>query len=106
MSSKPLWRFREDALVIGAPLVVIPALGFVPITISLLLDPAFHHARVLGLVLLPLFFVCEFAGLSRLAQCFRHDFDVLTPFAAGTVIIFWVIAVCSGVLLAIVVSRS
>jgi hypothetical protein len=105
MEAKPLWRLREDALVIGAPLVVVPALAYVPVTISLLIDPAFPYARLLGVLLLPVFFWCEFAGLSRLAHCFRSDFDVLTLLAAGMVIILWVIAVCSGVLLAIVISR-
>ncbi len=99
---KPLWRRREDALVFGAPLVVVPALAIVPIAVSLLVDPAFRHARILGLVLLPVFFVAELAGLSLLSTTMRRDFDVLTFFAAGTVVIFWVIAVCSGVLLAIV----
>ncbi len=105
MNPKPLWRLREDALVVGAPLLIIPALAIVPITISLLIDPAFPHARLLGILLVPIFYLCEFAGLTRLAHCFRRDFDVLTLFAAGIVIVFWVIAVCSGVLLAIVVSR-
>lgn len=105
MNPKPPWRLREDALVVGAPLLIIPALAIVPITISLLIDPAFPHARLLGILLVPIFYLCEFAGLSRLAHCLRRDFDVLTLFAAGIVIVFWVIAACSGVLLAIVVSR-
>ena len=106
MAAKPPWRLREDALVIGAPLVVVPVLALVPSAISLLIDPIFRHARLLGALLLPVFFLCEFAGLSRLALCFRREFDVLTLLAAGIVIIFWVMAVCSGVLLAIVMSQS
>jgi hypothetical protein len=106
VSTKPLWRQREDALVIGAPLLVIPALAYVPITISLLLNPAFRHARFLGVLVIPVFFLSEFTGLFRLALALRRDFDVLTLFAVGTVIVFWVITVCSGVLLAIVIGQS
>jgi hypothetical protein len=105
VNSKPLWRLREDALVIGAPLLIIPSLAIVPITLSLLIDPAFAYARMLGMLLVPVFFFCEFAGLSRLALVLRREFDVLTLFAAGIVVIFWVIAVCSGVLLAIIISQ-
>ena len=105
MSTKPHWRHREDALLSGAPLLVIPALAYVPITISLFLVPAFPHARLVGLLLIPLFFMSQFVGLSRLALSFRREFDVLTLFAMGTVIIFWVTAVCSGVLLAIVLTQ-
>lgn len=105
MSTKPLWRQREDALLIGAPLLVIPSLAYVPITISLLGFPAFSHARLIGLLLLPPFFLCQFLGLSRLALTLRREFDVLTLFAMGTVILFWVTAVCSGVLLAIVLTH-
>jgi len=105
VSTKPLWRQREDALLIGAPLLVIPSLAYVPITISLLGFPAFSHARLIGLLLLPPFFLCQFLGLSRLALTLRREFDVLTLFAMGTVILFWVTAVCSGVLLAIVLTH-
>lgn len=105
MSTKPHWREREDALLIGAPLLVIPALAYIPITISLFLVPAFAHARALGVLLIPPFFLSQFVGLSRLALTLRREFDVLTLFAMGTVILFWVTAVCSGVLLATVLTQ-
>ncbi len=105
MPSKPIWRQREDALVIGGPLTVLPTLAVVPITISLFVEPAFRYGRTAGVLLLPILFLSEWAGLLRLAQVFRRDFDVLTFFAAGIVIVFSVLAVCSGVLLAIVLSQ-
>jgi len=103
---KPLWRQREDALVLGGPLAVLPALTIVPVTISLFVDPVFSHARILGLLLLPVIFFGEWVGLMRLAVVIRRDLDVLTFFAVGVVIVFWVIAVCSGVLLAILLTQA
>ena len=84
MSTKPLWRQREDALLIGAPLLVIPSLAYVPITISLLGFPAFSHARLIGLLLLPPFFLCQFLGLSRLALTLRREFYVSDALRHGS----------------------
>jgi hypothetical protein len=105
VETKPIWRRREDALVFGAPLTVVPALAIVPIMVSLFVDPAFPHARAVGALLIPFLFVAEFAGLSRLGFALRQDFDVLSLFAAGTAFLFWVMTVCSGILLAIVLSQ-
>ncbi len=105
MPSKPIWRRREDALIVGGPLTVLPALMVVPVIISLFVGPAFQHGRVIGVLLLPVLFAAEWMGLSRLANVFRRDLDVLTFFAVGIVIVFWVVLVCSGVLLAIVLTQ-
>jgi hypothetical protein len=105
VTTNPIWRQREDALVWGAPLVVIPALAFVPLLVSFLFDPAFHHARVVGVILLPLLAIAEVSGLSRIARCFAREFDVLSVLAGGVVVILVVIAMCSGVMLAMIVSR-
>jgi hypothetical protein len=105
VATKPLWRQREDALVVGAPLVVMPALAIVPIVISFLIDPVFPHARLAGVVVVPLTFLAESFGLSRLGLTLQSEFDVLTLFGAATALLFWVIAGCSGILLAIVISH-
>lgn len=105
MAIRPLWRQREDALIVGGPFAVLPALAIVPVIVSLFVGPAFSYARLVGLVLLPVIFASEWVGLSRLGIVIRQDFDVLTFFAVGIVIVFWVIAVCSGVLLAIVLTQ-
>jgi hypothetical protein len=101
-----MWRQREDALILGGPLAVLPALMVVPVTISLFVDPAFRYARVAGVLLLSILFACEWLGLMRLAVVFRRNLDVLTFFAVGIVIVFWVVSVCSGVLLAIVLAQA
>jgi hypothetical protein len=100
VEAKPLWRKREDALVVGAPLVVIPALVLVPV-----IRPAFSHARAIGIALLPVLAASEVVGLNRLALTLRRNFDVLTFFAAGTIFVFWVVMACACTLLGVVLSR-
>jgi len=106
MNREPSWEARETALVWGAPLVLFPALAIAPVTISLLIEPAFAHARVLGCALVPLLIASIAFGLSRLAACFRRDMDVITLLAGGTVVVLIVICMCAGVIVASVVSPS
>jgi hypothetical protein len=73
--------------------------------VSLLIDPFFPHARVLGLVLLPLVAWAMAAGLARLASCFLGKFDVMTLLAGATMVVLVVIAMCAGVVLASVVAE-
>lgn len=103
MKAEPTWREREAALTWGAPLVLFSALAFVPVTVSLILEPLFPYARALGGVLTPAIGAAMTFGLARLAYCFRRDFDVITFFAGGAMIALVVIAMCSGVILASVV---
>jgi hypothetical protein len=99
-SHRPAWHQRESDLLWGAPLTLFPALAVVPVTVSLFLDPFFPHARVAGLIAVLLMAISAVAGLSRLASCFRRDFDVITFFAAGTVIVLIVVCMSSGIVLA------
>jgi hypothetical protein len=104
-ATEPGWRERESALLWGVPLVLFSALAWIPITISLMVEPAFHHARIVGLVLLALLGWCFARGVSRLALCFRRDFDVLSLLAGGTVVVLVVISMCAGVILASVIGN-
>ncbi len=99
------WRSRESALLWGVPMVLFSALAFVPVAVSLIIEPAFPYARMLGLALLPVLGYCFASGSSRLASCFRSDFDVLSLLAGGTVVVLVVISMCAGVVLASVVGR-
>jgi hypothetical protein len=101
----PIWRERENALMWGAPLAIVPALSVVPITVSLMLYPAFPWARLAGALLTPVMGWSVVAGISRLAVTLRRDFDALTFFAAGVVLTMWVIVACSGVLLGVVLTN-
>lgn len=105
VKAEPTWREREAALIWGVPMVLFASLAFVPVTVSLVLEPLFPYARVLGCVLLPLVGAAMAFGLSRLARCFRRDFDVITLCAGGTMVVLVVISMCSGVILASVVAN-
>ena len=85
-------------------MVLFPALALMPVTISLCLQPFFPHARLLGCVLMPFLVACIASGLSRLAECFRRDMDVISLFAGGTVVVLVVIAMTSGIILASAIS--
>lgn len=102
--NKPEWHERETALVWGTPMVLFPALAFIPVSVSMILEPAFAHARVLGCVVLPFLAAAMASGVSKLAVCFRRDFDVLSLFAGGTIIALVVISMCAGVILASAIS--
>lgn len=81
-------------------MVLFPALAIAPVTISFVLEPAFPHARIVGVLLFPLLAASLAFGIGRLASCFRRDFDVLTLFAGGTVVVLIVIAMATGIILA------
>jgi hypothetical protein len=100
---KAAWQQREANLVWGAPLVLFPALALVPVIVSLILEPMFGYARVLGFLMVPVLAFSAIAGLGRLAACFRRDFDVITFFAGGTVVVLVVICMSAGVVLASVI---
>ena len=103
--TEPAWHQRETALIWGAPMVLFASLAFIPVTASLLLEPLFPHARIVGCVLLPLVVASIASGISRLAFCFGSEFDVLSLFAGGTVVALIVISMCAGVILASVVAN-
>jgi len=104
MRAEPTWRERETALVWGTPMVLFAALGFLPVTVSLLIWPVFGHARIVGSVLLALIAASIASGVSRLAVCLGRDFDVLSLFACGAAVVLVVIAMCAGIVLASVIS--
>jgi len=99
-SACPAWRKRDDALAWGVPMVLLPALAFIPVAASLIVEPAFAHARVMGFLLLPVVVTVIAQGISKLALCLNHEFDVLSLFAGGTAIVLVVISMCAGVVLA------
>jgi hypothetical protein len=99
----PSWRHRETALVWGVPLVLFPALAVVPVAVSLLIYPSFTHARIVGLALLPVIAACEIKGIASITFSLSDEFDLLSVIAGGAVVVLVVIAMCTGVLLAIVI---
>ncbi len=100
------WQEREHSLMVGAPLVLLPAFAVLPTLAVLIYVPAFSYARVLGFALLVVYGAAEVVGIRKLADCVQLDFDVITFFAWGTVFILMVVIACVGVLLVGLVFRG
>lgn len=94
------WAERERALYLGAPLVVFPALALLPLVAFWVVVPRFAHARPLGLALLPLLLALIAFGMARLARCLHHEFDIISFLACGSLAVFFVIVLYTGVYLA------
>lgn len=93
------WAHRERALYLGAPLVVFPALALLPLITFWVVAPRFAHARPLGLALVPLLLACITFGMGRLARCLHHEFDLISFLACGSLAVFFVIVLYTGVFL-------
>ena len=94
------WMERERALCVGAPLAVFPALAILPVIAFCILEPGFPHARTAGLVVLPLLAAAIAYGIGRLSLCLRHPFDIISFFAAGSLVVLLFLMICTGVMLA------
>lgn len=94
------WMERERALCIGAPLAVFPALAMLPVAAFGVLSPQFPHARSFGTIALVLLAAAVACGVSRLAQCFRAGFDIISFFAGGSLAVLLFIMTYTGVMLA------
>jgi len=95
------WKDRQRLLFTGAPLAIVPALLFLPALAYLVITPAVRHSFVLAAMFFPVAAVAEAAGLYRVVCCcVSRPFDLLTMFAAGTLIVLLVIAAYTGFFLA------
>lgn len=93
------WAQRERALYLGAPLIVFPALAILPIVAFWVVAPRFAGSRPLGMGLLPLLLASIAFGVSRLAHCLRHEFDIISFLACGSLVVFFVIVLYTGIFL-------
>jgi hypothetical protein len=85
----------------GAPLAIIPALVFLPALAYLVITPSMRHATLVAAILFPLSAVLEGLGVYRLVRCcVSPQFDLLSIFAAGTLMVLLVIATYTGFFLA------
>jgi len=105
-STQTSWRERENSLMLAAPLVLLPAISVLPTVAFLIYEPAFPYAPVLGTLLLVGYGIAEVAGIRKLADCVKLEFDVISFLAWGTVVILIVIVICVGVLLVGLVFRG
>jgi hypothetical protein len=97
------WRERERAFYVGAPLAIVPALGFLPAVMFLLVTPKIAHAHVMALVLLPILGLVSAFGLWKLAiGAVQRPFGILNALSAGALFVLLVIAAYTGLFLALV----
>jgi hypothetical protein len=100
------WRQRERLFYWGAPLALIPALGFLPAFVWLIFSPRVPHATAWAVVSFPLMAVAEFVGVSRLVRgCVERPFNLLTMLSLGAMLVLLVIATYTGLFLAALVER-
>jgi len=100
------WKERERAFYVGAPLAIVPALGFLPAIMFLIVAPVIAHARILAAFILPVFAVAGSVGLWKLAVgAVERPFGILNALSAGALLVLLVIATYTGLFLAFVVVK-
>src|SRR5207237_10390269 len=96
------WQHREALFFWGAPLAVVPALGLLPAFAFLVLTPAFAYARIAAVCAFPILVLGELWGISKLVRCFiPRPFDLLTALSFGSFAIVLLIAIYTGIFLAV-----
>lgn len=100
------WRERERAFYIGAPLAIVPALGFLPAVMILLVAPKVAHAHVIAFLVLPILGLVSACGLWKLAMgAVQRPFGILNALSAGALFVLLVIAAYTGLFLALVMVK-
>lgn len=93
---------RERAFLIGAPLAIIPALGFLPAVTFLIVFPRFAHGRAIGMVLVPACAVVSCLGLWKLALgAVQKPWGLFNFLSCGALMVLLVIAAYTGLFLAL-----
>lgn len=100
------WRRRERLFYWGAPLAILPALGFLPMFVSLIFEPRVRHATAWAAVLFPAMAVAEVVGVAKLVRgCVERPFNLLSLLSLGAMLVLLVIAAYTGMFLAALVQR-
>jgi len=100
------WKERERAFYIGAPLAIVPALGFLPAVMFLVVVPKFAHGRAVALVLLPILGLGSSFGLWKLAiSAVQRPFGILNALSFGALLVLLVIASYTGLFLALITGK-
>ena len=101
------WRERERAFYLGAPLAILPALGFLPATVFLVLAPRIVHGPSIALAVLPILAMVSGIGLWKLAiGAVQRPFGILNALSVGALLVLLVIAAYTGLFLALVAVRA
>jgi hypothetical protein len=100
------WKERERAFFVGAPLAILPALGFLPAVVFLVVVPRVAHAGTLACIVLPVFGLAGGFGLWKLALgAVERPFNVLNALSFGALLALLIIAAYTGMFLALFAAR-
>ena len=95
-------RERERAFLIGAPLAIIPALGFLPAVMFLIVFPRVAHGRLIGFLIVPACAMVSCFGLWKLALgAVEKPWGIFNVLNVGALLILLVIAGYTGLFLAL-----
>lgn len=87
---------------IGAPLAVIPALGFLPAVTFLIVFPRIAHGRAMGFVVVPVCALVSSFGLWKLALgVVQKPWGIFNVLSFGALVVLLVIAGYTGLFLAL-----
>ena len=100
------WKERERAFFVGAPLAILPALGFLPAVMFLIVVPRIAHGLALACVLLPASGVAAAYGVWQVAMgAVERPFTILNALSFVALLVLWVIAAYTGMFLALFAAR-
>jgi hypothetical protein len=100
------WKERERAFYVGAPLAIVPALGFLPAVMFLVVVPRVAHAGAVAIVLLPMLGLAGSLGLWKLAiSAVQRPFGILNALSVGALLVLLIIASYTGLFLALITAK-
>lgn len=100
------WKERERAFFVGAPMAIVPALGFLPAIMFLIVAPAIRHAKLAAALILPALALAGSFGLWKLAiGAVERPFNILNVLSFGALVVLLVIAAYTGLFLAFLASN-
>ena len=99
-------RERERAFLIGAPLVLIPALCVLPTIMFLVLFPRIEHGRTIAAIILPLCALAGSFGLWKVALgAVEKPWGIFNMLSFGALLVLLVIAGYTGLFLALAAAK-
>jgi len=101
------WKERERAFYLGAPLAIIPALGFLPAVVFLVMIPRVAHGSAIAAFTLPVLAVTGSLGLWKLAVgAVQRPWGILNALSFGALFVLLVIAAYTGLFLALITAGT
>jgi hypothetical protein len=84
-------------------LAIVPALGFLPAIMFLLVAPAVAHGQGLAIVVLPLLALTGSIGLWKLSiGAVQRPFGILNALSVGALLVVLIVATYTGLFLAFI----